>query len=130
LEILTTLVEIQKAHLARNRHLVRPILERVVKDYQEIDGTVGYAQRLRQLQGVLQNLLDCQQPVSAKDGRHAIEEALVDLGLSQDKFLRVLFGDMLSETGADVLPVSAILREYARIKDHALVSSFVTNDTV
>ena len=66
----------------------------MTEEYLYQDRVLGYAIKLRQLQGVMQQILDSEKELGHQESREMIEEALKNLGLSSDKFMTALLTDV------------------------------------
>jgi hypothetical protein len=75
-------------------------------------------------------VLKANKVITANELKLMTEEALTDLGVSQDKFLGLLFKDVLEEQIKEVQPITQLRRSFDEVKDRELLNAFAKHDTV
>ena len=84
-----------------------------------------YAQRLRQLQGVIWTALNQDEAISAAQNRQTVQDAIINLGLEDDKLMQALFKNI-----AELQPIQTLKHDFAQLKRDSALSSFIEQDTI
>lgn len=128
-EVMTKIVMLQEQQLAQFENEIVPITEKAAHEYLYLDRILGYAIKLRQLQGVMQQMLDCGREFTCEESQKIMRDAINNLELSSDKFVAALLTDVTSGT-VRIVPYRSLQKSFTDIKHNAQLVSFIEQETI